>query len=122
MILLLFLYMKDFNVYIIEKLKINKNIKMLREEEEVFSVIYDFFTKENKLNEEEDFKIFIIKDKKSNPEFNIIFDDKLNNEVLKNCMNCGTELCKLIEKETGYDYYWSTRVKELTLNLSKDFI
>ena len=114
--------MKDFNTYILEKLKINKNTKMLREEEEVFSVIYDFFTKENKLNAKGDFRISITKDKKSNPEFNITFDDKLNDGVLKNCMNCGTELCKLIEKETGYDYYWSTKVKELTLNLSKDFI
>ena len=114
--------MKKINLYILEKLTINKDTKMLREEEEVFSVIYDFFTKENKLNVKGDFRLSITKDKKSNPEFNITFDDGLNDEVLKNCMNCGTELCKLIEKETGYEYYWSTRVKELTLNLSKNFI
>lgn len=114
--------MKELNLYILEKLKINKDTKMLHEKEEVFSVIYDFFTKENKLNPEGDFRILTIKDKKSNTEFIIAFADKLNSEVLKNCMNCGTELCKLIEKETGYEYYWYTKVKELTLNLTKNFI
>lgn len=110
------------NNLIHEKLHLNKDFKSCREEEEVFSVIYDYFTKDLKLNSKSDFNMKINHGEKGEIEFSITFSLDLSDDTKKECMDCGKELCNKIEAETEFDYYWSRNYPNLLLKLSNQFV
>jgi hypothetical protein len=105
-----------------EKLHLDKDFKSCREEEEVFSVIYDYFTKDLKLKNKHDFNIKMDSGEKGEIEFTVVFRLDLSDDITKECMNCGKDLCDKIEKETGFDYYWSRNYPNLLLKLSNQFV
>lgn len=119
------------NNIIHEKLKIDKNIKFnidvnelkkyKNEIDEVYKIICEFYEKHNIYNDI-NFTIDVVSKKINEFLFKIKFiENQIKISDLKYCLNDGAiELCKYIDKETGYYYVWSPNYSQAILKLYKD--
>lgn len=110
--------MKDINKYILEKLIIDDTVKP-SEIDKVVNFCIDYFKENFSLKEG---KQYTIKTEEKDNKIFIHFYFKLSNsafdrEYLKQLINSGTNICKKLEKETKYVYYYSGSIQEKRLTL-----
>lgn len=110
--------MNNIKQYIFEKLKINKDSK---DDKDIVlkDFIIHYLDKNNSLKYEKDYNINFRSDEKNGKYIDIKFLN-FNYDDLKKINKI--DLCKQIEKELSYDYYWSLDWKTKTISLSDSFI
>lgn len=114
--------MNNLKKYIIEKLKLTKDIEHSEVDEEVNDVqdfIIDYYHKKYKIEYDKHYKISVDYLDKGEIIIYIKFDNKVVHESI---IKTGKDLCIEMEKEIGYDYYWSADWKNKQLKLHNRFI
>lgn len=114
--------MKNFNLYITEKLKINKNTRLNFSKEEIDAIISSinkFFYQNFNLHYKWEYFIEI-NDEIKHFYITIKFDKSLEGDGLKECINCGYDLCERIKKDTKIELLPFTNYSDDILTLRKE--